>query len=282
MAGTASRPDFSSLVALMHRLRAPGGCPWDAEQDHTSLRPYLVEETYEVLDAIDSHDDPELCDELGDVLLQVLFHAELAAERGAFTIDDVIAGLSAKLIRRHPHVFADTVVLSSQEVVANWARIKASERGAGPTAPPSSALDGVASGLPSLMRAHRLGERAARVGFDWNRPEGARAKVSEELTELDAAIDSSDPAAIAHELGDVLLATVNLARLLRFNAELLVRDATMRFERRFRHMEAALAAEGLSMEETSPEELDERWQRAKAESAADQAGRPSAARGPRR
>lgn len=282
MAGTASRNDFSSLVALMHRLRAPGGCPWDAEQDHNSLRPYLVEETYEVLDAIDSHDDAELCDELGDVLLQVVFHAELAAERGAFTINDVIAGLCTKLIRRHPHVFADTVVASSQEVVANWGRIKASERRAARTESPSSVLDGVASELPSLSRAHRLGERAARVGFDWNRPTEARAKITEELAELDAAMGSSDRAAIAHELGDLLLATVNLARLLGLNGELLARDASARFERRFRHMEAALAAEGRRMEEASPEELDARWRRAKAECAAEESGRSSAARPPRR
>lgn len=253
---------FAGLVAILHRLRAPGGCPWDAEQTHDSLRPYLLEEAYEVLEAIDAGDDAELCDELGDVLLQVVFHAELAQERGAFAIDEVIAGISAKLVRRHPHVFADTSVSSSADVVRNWAAIKQQERAAKPK-PPSSAIDGVPRALPGLARAHRLGEKASSVGFDWSAAQEVREKVAEELAEADAAAASGDVEAFGEEIGDLLFAVASWARLSGVNAETAMEKALAKFSLRFRAVEEELATDGRDMRACSPAELEEAWQRAK-------------------
>lgn len=254
---------FAELVAILHRLRAPGGCPWDAEQTHESLRPYLVEETYEVLDAIDSGDDAELRDELGDVLLQVVFHSELAAEREAFTIDDVVEGICAKLVRRHPHVFAEVRVDSSEEVVRNWAAIKKEEKAERGQAA-ASAIDGVPRALPGLARAHRLGEKAASAGFDWSAAHEVRDKVAEELAEADAAAASGDRDAFADEIGDLLFAVASWARLSGVNAETAMQNALAKFSTRFRAVEEALSAEGRDMRACSPAELEEAWQAAKA------------------
>lgn len=247
----------------MHRLRAPGGCPWDAEQTHESLRPYLIEEAYEVLDAIESGSDEELRDELGDLLLQVVFHAEMAAERGAFTVDDVVAAINRKMVRRHPHVFADAPASSSSDVSADWSRIKAEERAAKSGDRPHSQLDGVPRALPALHRAHRLGERAAAVGFDWPDASGARAKVDEELAELDTAVASGDETEIAHELGDVLFALASHARLLGHNADNALRGSLARFEERFRKVEGYFRRTGRDLGSADLKELEEAWQRAK-------------------
>ena len=257
---------FGDLVAILHRLRAPGGCPWDAEQTHDSLRPYLLEEAYEVLEAIDGGDDEELRDELGDVLLQVVFHSELAEERGAFAIGDVIEGICAKLVRRHPHVFADTSVDSSADVVRNWAAIKKEER-AERSKPAGSAIDGVPRALPGLARAHRIGEKASSVGFDWSAAHEVREKVAEELAEADAAAASGDLEAFSDEIGDLLFAVGSWARLSGVNAETALEKALAKFSLRFRSLEQSLAAQGREMKDSSPAELEEAWQAAKARTA---------------
>ncbi len=263
----SDRPSFANLVDLMHRLRSPGGCPWDAEQTHASLKPYAIEEAHEVCEAIDRGSDRDLAEELGDLLLQVIFHAELAAERRAFTIEDVIEELVSKLIRRHPHVFGEVTVGSSQEVLTQWSRIKAHERQQrGPThgSGTLSALDGVPRSLPSLLRAHRLGEKAGSVGFDWPAAKGAREKIDEELAEVDAAAVSGDEAALGAEIGDVLFAASSFARLSGLNGEMLLHAALNRFERRFRELEAELENRGKAPANMAPEELEASWQRAKA------------------
>jgi len=255
---------FQELVRIMHRLRAPGGCPWDAEQTHESLKPYLLEEAYEVIEAIEDGDDRDVCEELGDLLLQVVFHAELAEERKAFTIDDVVGAISEKLVRRHPHVFGDVSVGSSAEVAANWSRIKAAEKAArGAPDGPESVLAGVPSGLPALIRAHRIGEKASGVGFDWPSAAGAREKIGEELAEVDEAASSGDSAALADEIGDLLFAVASYARRSGFNAENLLRNSVARFSRRFRHMEDEFAAAERDMHDASPADLDASWERAK-------------------
>ena len=260
----SERP-FAALVNIMHRLRAPGGCPWDREQTHETLTPYLVEETYEVLEALESGSDQDFRDELGDVLLQVVFHAELAAERGAFTITDVIDSISAKLVRRHPHVFGDGAARSADEVKANWARIKAEERRArsdGETGAPS-VLDGVPRKLPALLRAHRLGEKAAEVGFDWPDAPSARAKVDEELAEVHEAATGGDADALADEIGDLLFAVTSYARLSGVHAEATLHKALERFRRRFAAMEDELDRAGSSVHDAGAAELDAVWNRIK-------------------
>ncbi len=251
---------FGELVRIMARLRAPGGCPWDREQTHDSIKPYLVEETYEVVEAIDNRDDRELATELGDLLLQIVFHAQMASEDGRFTIVDVVRAINEKLVRRHPHVFSDLQVDSTAEVLRNWSKIKAAERDGSDD---RSALAGVPRGMPALLRAQRLGEKAAHVGFDWERAEDVLAKVSEELDELRRAIDSGDASTIGAEIGDLLLATTSIARHLDVNAEDALTQAADRFDQRFRHMEDQLAAQGRSLDEMSASEKDELWEAAK-------------------
>jgi len=250
----------------MHTLRAPGGCPWDAEQTHASLKPYVIEEAHEVCDAIDTGDDIALLDELGDVLLQVVFHAELAAERQAFGIDEVIDRLNDKLVRRHPHVFAGASAATSAEVLANWSKIKSDERRANEAAGKSEdtgALSSVPRTMPALLRAHRLGERAGAIGFDWKNAEGVRAKISEELEEMIAAEAEHDPDRVAEEIGDALFTLASYARHRGNNAEMLLHAALDRFQERFARMETDLASAGLPMEGLDERRLDEAWQRAK-------------------
>ena len=257
---------FSRLISLMHRLRAPGGCPWDAEQSHVSIKNYLIEEAYEAVEAIERASDDELRDELGDVLLQVVFHAEMAAERGACAIDAVIETLCAKLVRRHPHVFGDQSVGSSKDVVESWARIKAREKaeaGFREAGESGSALDGVPRALPALGRAHRLGRKAADVRFDWDSSAGVREKLAEEISELDAALARDDVEAASSELGDVLFTTASLARKLGGNAEDLLHSALARFEGRFRDMERDFSARGMDVSEATAEQLESAWQHAK-------------------
>lgn len=252
---------FARLVAIMSRLRGEGGCPWDREQTLESLRPYLVEETYELLDALDHGGPREHLEELGDVLLQIVFQAEIRREEREFDATAVANAISDKLVRRHPHVFGDLEISDPGEVVRRWEQIKASEK-----RERASRLDGVPRALPALARAERITEKAARVGFDWPDPRGPRAKVDEELAELDAALDAADREQISAELGDVLLAVVNLARHLDVRPEDALRRATDRFEDRFRAVEDRVRASGREMLDVELRELDELWEEVKSES----------------
>jgi tetrapyrrole methylase family protein/MazG family protein len=251
---------FTELVQIMQRLRAPGGCPWDREQNHASIKPYLIEEAYEVAEAIDDNDFDELRKELGDLLLQVVFHAQMAQEAGRFGIEDVVRGINEKMTRRHPHVFADTEVSGSEEVLRNWARIKSEER---KDRPDNSVVAGVPRALPALLRAHRLGEKASHIGFDWSQPAEVLAKVDEELAELRAAIDAGDDKATKDELGDVLLALSSLGRHLQVHSEEALQEASDRFIARFRYVEARLADLRRDPHDSSPDELNRLWEEAK-------------------
>jgi len=222
---------YVRLVELMQRLLAADGCPWDREQSIESLRKYVLEEACEVIDAIDSGDRASLREELGDLLLQVVFLGELARQEGTFGPDDIVQSIVDKLVRRHPHVFADVEVSGSGEVLQNWEKIKATEKKDRPL------LDSVPRSLPALTRAQRIGEKVERVGFDWPDVGGSRAKVSEEIAELDEAIASGDKARITAELGDALFALVNLARHVEVDAELALRGTIDKFHRRFAHVE---------------------------------------------
>lgn len=248
------------LVDIMARLRAPDGCPWDLEQTPTTLRPYLLEETYEVLEAIDAGDPAELRDELGDLLLQVVFQAQLAADDGRFTIADVARAIADKLVRRHPHVFGDVQVRDAREVSQNWSRIKAEERRRTGT---TDLFAGVPRSLPALALAQQLGEKAARVGLDWTAARDVLTKVDEERGELEAAIDDADPAAVEHELGDLLLAVASLGRHLGLSPELALRAANDRFMARVRHADAAAAASGTALVDLPEAERERLWQAAK-------------------
>lgn len=246
-------------MGIMRRLRAPGGCPWDAEQNHDSLKRYLIEECYEVVEAIDSGNDTHLREELGDLLLQPLFHAAIAEERGTFTIDDILETLADKLIRRHPHVFGDQQIRTSDEQVANWEKIKKEEKGAERT----SVLAGVPQHLPSLMKAQKITEKAARVGFDWEHTDQVYAKVLEELHELEETMQTGDQERMEAELGDLLFAIVNLGRFLSVNPEEALRKTINRFEARFSHIEATLHRHGVNLKDASAEQMEKLWEEAK-------------------
>ncbi len=251
------------LVDIMGRLRAPGGCPWDREQTLKTLQPYLIEEAYEVLEAIDSGDVKDHRKELGDLLLQVVFQARLREEEGAFAFAEVADAISDKLVHRHPHVFGDTKVTGTDEVMQNWAKIKEAERQAGGQ-PHPSALEGVPRALPSLVRSERLGEKASHVGFDWVNTAQVRAKVSEELQELDEALASGDPEAVEEELGDLLFAVAQLSRFIRIHPEDALRTAATKFETRFRWMEHAARGRGQHLRDLDAAALDALWNEAKA------------------
>ncbi|HEY5974951.1 MAG TPA: nucleoside triphosphate pyrophosphohydrolase [Geobacteraceae bacterium] len=244
---------------IMRRLRAPGGCPWDAEQSHESLKRYLLEECYEVIEAIDNKDYELLKEELGDLMLQPLFHSAIAEERGAFTIDDVLDTLADKLVRRHPHVFGDQVVKSADEQIANWEKIKKEEKGE----ERKSALAGVPPHLPALMKAQKISEKAARVGFDWEHVDQVFAKVLEELHELEETMVSRDEERMEAELGDLLFAIVNLGRFLSLNPEEALRKTISRFTCRFGHVEDTLHGRGVQLKDATLEEMEALWQEAK-------------------
>lgn len=249
--------EFTELVEVMARLRSKTGCPWDREQDHASLKPYLLEETYEALEAIDAGDDDELRKELGDVLLQVVFHAQIAAEEGRFTVGDVCRAIVDKLVHRHPHVFGDTQVEDADEVLQNWERIKKAERGGGET--PPSALDGVPQALPALLRAQRVQHKAARVGFDWPDADGPLDKVAEEFAELKEAWKEGKKEQTEEEFGDLLFALVNAGRFLDLTPEDALRRAVAKFERRFRAVEESYRVRGEDMADSTLEEMDRVW-----------------------
>jgi ATP diphosphatase len=255
--------DIDSLIAIMARLRTPvSGCPWDLEQTFETIAPYTIEEAFEVADAIARGDlDIGLPDELGDLLLQVVFHARLAEEQGRFAFGDVVLKITEKLIRRHPHVFGDAGRHTPDQVKELWHEIKARERAArGEDAEPRT-LSGVPVSLPALMRAQKLQEKAAKVGFDWNNAHDVLAKIAEEAAEIEPVLD--DPAAASEEIGDLLFAAVNLARHAGVDAESALRAASLKFERRFQSIEHALAAQGRNPSGASLDEMEELWTAAK-------------------
>ncbi len=262
-----TQSEMERLQAIMARLRAEGGCPWDRAQDISSLRPYLLEETYEVLEEMDGLQEGgswrALCEELGDLLFQIVFHAELAREVGEFELADVAQAISDKIVRRHPHVFGDLRVAGAEEVLQNWARLKAEERRQR-TGSMGSVLDGVPRAAPALLRAERLTEKASRIGFDWPDVTGVRLKLAEELQELDAAMACGDRHAVEHELGDVLFTLANLARFLATPAEDALRAANRRFTERFHRVEAGLKERGVPFGEATLPEMEALWEEAKA------------------
>lgn len=258
-----STDSLAELQRIMTRLRAEGGCPWDREQTHQSLKPYLIEECYELLEALDQGEDHEICEELGDVLLQVVFHAEIAREEDRFDLQQVAHILNEKLIRRHPHVFGAEEVADADGVVRQWEEIKKSEKQARGHQQPS-VLDGVPQHFPALLQAHKLQKRAAKVGFDWPDPAGPFAKIREEIAELEAAHQAGDQTEIAAELGDLLFALVNLSRHLGVEPEGALRDGNAKFSRRFRALEARVTASGRDLKDCSLAELDAHWDAVKA------------------
>ena len=247
------------LRAIMHRLRAPGGCPWDAEQTHESLVSNLIEEAYETVDTIQRGDHNHLQEELGDLLLQVVFHAELAEEAGRYNLDDVARGISDKLVRRHPHVYATSDAEDTDAVLEQWDAIKRKEKGD----EKEPYLHGVGKGLPGIIKAAKLQKKAAKVGFDWPDQAGVIAKLKEELTELEAALESGNDRDIEDELGDLLFSAVNLARFRKLDPEVVMNQANNKFESRFAKMEASLEEQGLSLEDASLEQMEAAWQAAK-------------------
>lgn len=279
---------MNRLTEIMSRLRGEGGCPWDREQTLESLKQYLVEECYELLDAIDSGDPRKHKDELGDLLLQVLFQSQIRSEQGHFTFDDVADTLAEKLVRRHPHVFGDEHAETSEQVLRRWEEIKAGEK---PEHSRRSMLDGIPRHLPALLKAQRVQTRAARVGFDWAEVGGVLDKIREELGEAGAAIRSGDAGRIRDEIGDLLFAAVNLSRFLGVNSEHALETATRRFVERFGRLEERIRKGGRKMTDATPAELDAHWEAVKAElggsslrklPARSRRPRPSSGRKPRR
>lgn len=256
---TEEKKGFDRLVEIMHRLRAPEGCPWDAEQTHESLKRYLLEECYEVIEAIDAGSPDMLKEELGDLMLQPVFHAAIAEESGSFTIDDIIDTLCDKLVRRHPHVFGDLEIKDSAAQVESWERIKRAEKGE----ERRSALSGVPPHLPALMKAQKITEKAARVGFDWEHTDQVFAKVLEELHEFEESMATGNQERMEAELGDLLFAIVNLGRFLAIDPEEALRKTIARFGRRFAFIEETLHAQGVHLQDATLEEMERLWVEAK-------------------
>ncbi len=249
---------FNRLVEIMKRLRGPDGCPWDKEQTSITLKPYLIEEAYEVIDAIDNQDDTNLTEELGDVLLQVVFHAQIATEENRFTIEDVAQSISDKLVRRHPHVFGNVEAETADQVVQNWEAIKAQEK-EGET-DQKSALSGIPRHLPALLRAYQIQKKAARVGFDWDKTEEVIQKVEEEVQELRHAHTQQEK---QEEFGDLLFSLVNLARFLQIDPEEALTQTIAKFQNRFAYIETELKKRGLTPQDTTLKEMDILWEKAK-------------------
>ena len=259
---------FEKLVAVQARLRAPGGCPWDREQTHQSLRTYLIEEAYEVLEALESGNDAKFAEEMGDLLLQIVFHSQIAREEGRFAVADVIREIHDKLIRRHPHVFGEARVKDSREMLRNWEQIKAEERRSNKkdksrasksASDEPSLLDGVSSGLPATLEGFQLTRKAARIGFDWDDASGVIAKMLEEAEELKTALKTKNQPRIEEELGDLLFAAVNLSRFLHVDPEIVLKKANAKFSRRFRAMEAAARKTGREFKDLPREEMEALW-----------------------
>jgi len=264
---------FEWLVELQARLRAPKGCPWDIEQTHLSLRTYLIEEAYEVLEALESGDDGKFAEELGDLLLQVVFHSQIATEEGRFTAADVVREIHQKMVRRHPHVFGEKSARDAAEVLKNWEQIKADERrtksrekgsGDGPEdKEPASLLDGIPHTLPAVMQSFQLTRRASRIGFDWDNVEGVIEKMHEELGELHNAREVQSARQVEEEVGDVLFAAVNLARFLKVDPEIALKRTNAKFSSRFREMERLAGMSGRKLADVLRGEMESLWARAK-------------------
>jgi MazG family protein len=264
---------FERLVAVQARLRAPGGCPWDREQTHETLRTYLIEEAYEVLEALESGNDAKFAEEMGDLLLQIVFHSQMAQETGRFTISDVIREIHDKMIRRHPHVFGETRAKDSAEVLRNWEQIKSDERLSktettgnhaerkGPKE--ESLLDGVSRGLPATLEGFQLTRKASRIGFDWEDAGGIFEKLGEETVELQNVLRTKETGRVEEELGDLLFAAVNLARFLKVDPEIALRKANAKFARRFRAMEKLARESGREFKNLPREEMEALWDTAK-------------------
>lgn len=250
---------FDELVQLMTRLRGPDGCPWDRKQTLPDLKPFIIEEAYEVVDAIDRDDRASLTEEVGDMLLEAVFVAEITREEGTFDIYDSITAIHDKLVRRHPHVFADVVADDAEQVLVNWEKLKQDER----KAENKSLLAGVPASLPALLKAGRLTEKAARVGFDWQRADDVLKKLDEELAELREAVQSGDATSVHDELGDVLFTIANVARKMNVNAEEALQSTNRKFTRRFEWMEARVREQGKDLDHLSLEEMDQLWDSAK-------------------
>lgn len=260
-----SKKNISRLVEIMAALRTPGtGCPWDLEQDFNSIAPYTIEEAYEVADAIERRDWEDLCDELGDLLLQPIYHARMAEEAGYFDFDDVIKGIIAKMIRRHPHVFGDATARKAGMAKGAWDKIKDEEK-SGKKNQNASLLDDVPAALPALQTALKLQKKAGKVGFDWNDATLVIAKIREELEEVEEAIKTEDRGEIEGELGDVLFAVANLARHLEIDPDMALRTSNRKFRRRFAYIEKSLKAKGSTMENATLEEMEALWVEAKGE-----------------
>jgi tetrapyrrole methylase family protein/MazG family protein len=259
---SAAGDKFQKLVSIMARLRAPGGCPWDREQTFDSIKPYTLEETYEVLDAIDARDWPSLAEELGDYILQAVFYAQMAAEQNLFAIDDALDAINEKLVRRHPHVFGDRSAASAGDVKRIWGEVKAAERKDKGKAE-DSLLAGVPRSLPALVEAQQVTSRAAGVGFDWENPEQVLAKLNEELAEFDEARRNASQAELEDELGDLLFVLVNLARFVKVDPEQALRKTNAKFRKRFGHIERTLAERGKKLTDSNIEEMEALWQEAK-------------------
>ena len=253
--------NIEKLLEVMQKLRDPkNGCPWDIEQDFSTIAPYTIEEAYEVADAIHREDFDELRSELGDLLFQIVFYAQMATERNHFDFDEVAGDITEKMVRRHPHVFGSDDERAKGKVEGSWEEIKEQERAIHAD---ESALAGIAKALPALMRAQKLGKRASRVGFDWPDRKGVHLKIEEELEELEEAVGTRDAASIEDEIGDLLFAVVNLARHVGVDAETALTGANHKFERRFRSMEAAIESEDLDLRKETLESLELRWRKAK-------------------
>lgn len=261
---THFEPTAESLLAILERLRAPGGCPWDREQTRRSLSRSLAEECAELLDAIDRDDPADICDELGDLFMNVLFQVVIAAERGEFTYPDMVGNIVAKMVRRHAHIFGDAKAETTEEVAALWARIKEKEKAAAGKPCETSVLDGVGSYLTALDRAEKLQKKVSKVGFDWNDQQGIVAKIDEELAEVKEAIAEGDEAHVDEELGDLLFVVANLVRFRkRATSEELLRAANRKFEKRFRHIERRLAEEEIPLAQAGSVRLEALWREAK-------------------
>jgi MazG family protein len=256
----STQPGIDQLCAIVAFLRSPEGCPWDREQTHATLRPGLIEEAYEVVEAIDRTDDENLREELGDLLLQSVFHAQIASEEGRFSFEEVARGIATKLVRRHPHVFGEDSCEDSAAVLKRWDEIKRAEK----AARVASVLDGISAGLPALMRAEKVQKKAARVGFDWSELAPVFEKIREELEEVEGAVAAGDSLAIEDELGDLLFSVANLARKLKVDGETALQRATGKFIARFQKMEALAVTQQLALEKLSLAELDVLWEQVKA------------------
>ncbi len=259
LSAMSKKYSFEDLVKIMEILRSPEGCPWDREQTHSSLLPYLIEETYEVVDAVERGSDEELKEELGDLLLQVVFHSQIAKEEGKFSIEDVVDSISRKLINRHPHVFGEREdIKTAQDVLNEWDKLKEKEGKRR-----KSLLDGIPKSMPAFERAYKLQKRAEKVGFDWKNFKGIKEKLLEELEEIERELETGDRKKLEEEVGDLLFMAVNLTRFLGFHPEKALRKANEKFERRFRFMEEKAKEEGRDISKMNLEELENLWQEAK-------------------